>query len=109
MDVRSLNHVNLIGVIQPRDPEITQFKNGGFGCRFSIVTNSGYLDQNKKWVETSEWHDITMSGQNDKRFSQLQRGDLIHITGAIKTNRWNDNRIRSYRNKFFNRKSKHSL
>ncbi len=89
---RSLNRVVLVGNVQPREPEVSHIPTLNKDvAKFTIVTAEVYMDKNKQWQETSEWHNIVTWGFNAKKVEKsISRGSLVLIEGKIKSRKWQD-------------------
>ncbi len=77
------NKVNLIGRLGA-EPEMSTFENGNKRARFSIAVNSYYKDREGKYVQDTQWHNITSWGQQAEWVEQrLHKGQEVVIEGRL--------------------------
>jgi len=67
-----------------KDPETFTFENGDKKTSFSMATTEKWHKDNE-WHESTEWHNVVIFKE-----SKLKKGDLISVTGKIKTRKYTD-------------------
>lgn len=91
-----LNQVTLIGRLGA-DPEIKNFEGGNKVATLSVATWESYWDKNKAneqtgqpgaWETVTEWHRVNVWGDRADRVTKMQKGDVVMVTGKIKTRNW---------------------
>ena len=90
--MNGLNRVDLIGNLGA-DPEFRSLPGGGEVANFSIATNDGYRDrQNGEYRQQTEWHRIVVfqDGLVAMLRKHAARGRQAHITGKLRTRKWQD-------------------
>lgn len=88
---RGLNEVNLIGRIQPNDPELRYTQSGQAVCNFKMVTDESYKDRDGNMVERSEWHSIVFWGKAGEIINQyMKKGRQIYVKGRLQTRKYED-------------------
>ena len=90
--MNGLNRVDLIGNLGG-DPEFRTMQSGKPVASFSMATNEVYKDrQTGEYVENTEWHRITVfqEGLIDMLRKHGAKGRLAHITGKLRTRKWQD-------------------
>jgi single-strand DNA-binding protein len=88
---RGLNEVNIIGRIQPNDPELRYTQSGQAVCNFKVVTDESYKDREGNMVERSEWHNIVFWGKAGEIINQyMKKGRQIYLKGRIQTRKYED-------------------
>jgi single-strand DNA-binding protein len=87
----SLNSVALIGHLG-QDPESRAMPSGSAVATLSLATTEKWKDKNTgEKQERTEWHRIVFFGRIAEVCTQyLQKGDMIHVTGRLRTNKWAD-------------------
>jgi single-strand DNA-binding protein len=90
MQKNSLNKVMLIGRLGAR-PEGRYTKQGRSVVSFSIATNESWNSADGSLVEHTEWHNVVAWGKlADFATEYLQKGQLIHVEGTLRTRLWDD-------------------
>jgi single-strand DNA-binding protein len=90
----SLNRVMLIGRLT-RDPEL-RYTNGGTAvCNLAIATNRYGQDPNGERREFTDYHDIVVWNQGNRKLAELcsqylQKGRLVYVEGRLQTRSWDD-------------------
>ena len=57
----------------------------GKGVKFSIAVNDGYFNDQKQWVEQSDWFDVVCWGKlAEGRAARIMPGDKVFVEGKIK-------------------------
>lgn len=78
-----------------RDPEITNFENGGKVAQFSLATTErGYKTRDGKDIpDHTDWHNIVVkrSGLAGVCEQYVKKGTPLLIVGKIQTREYNDN------------------
>ncbi len=93
----SLNKVMLIGHLG-KDPVVTTLENGSKVAKLSLATTEKFKDKNGNPLESTEWHNLEIWGDQAKIAEQyLRKGKLVYVEGKIKTDTWEDNGIKKYR------------
>lgn len=89
--MRGVNKVILVGTLG-RDPETTNFPNGGSLCQFSIATSEAWTDKNTgERKENTEWHRIVANNRLGEIAQQyLRKGSKVYIEGSLRTRKWTD-------------------
>lgn len=72
-----INKVTLVGRLGS-DTEIKEAKNGKPFTKLNIATSSGYYDQNKKYVEKTDWHTIIAWWK-----IEATKGETVYIEGEL--------------------------
>lgn len=87
----SLNSVSLIGHLGA-DPESRAMPSGSAVATLSLATTEKWKDKNTgEKQERTEWHRVVFFGRIAEVCTQyLQKGDMIHVTGRLRTNKWTD-------------------
>jgi single-strand DNA-binding protein len=87
----SLNRVELIGNLGG-DPESRAMPSGDQVATLSLATSERWKDKNTgEKQERTEWHRVVFFGRIAEVCTQyLQKGDMIHVTGRLRTNKWTD-------------------
>ena len=86
---RSLNKVQIIGRIQPNDPELRYTQSNQAVCTFKIVTDESYKDKDGNMHERSEWHRIVFWGKAGELISNyMKKGSRIYVEGRIQTRQY---------------------
>ncbi|MBV8195544.1 MAG: single-stranded DNA-binding protein [Candidatus Dormibacteraeota bacterium] len=90
----SLNRVMLIGRLT-RDPELRYTPSGTPVCNIAIATNRYGQDQNGERREYTDYHDIVVWNQGNRKLAEtssqyLQKGRLVYIEGRLQTRSWDD-------------------
>lgn len=74
-----------------KDPEIKTLQDGTKLANFSVATSETWRDKNSgEKKEKTEWHRITVWGENLVRVVEqyVRKGDKIYIEGKIETRKW---------------------
>ena len=83
------NHVILTGRLT-HTPELRQTPSNIFVCTFSLAVQQKYSknkpEQDTDFIEIEAWR-----GTAEFISRNFDKGDLIEITGRLKTSRWKDN------------------
>jgi single-strand DNA-binding protein len=95
----SVNKAILMGNLG-KDPEITQFGNGGVVAQFTLATTKkGFKTTDGKEIpERTEWHNIVLSNGLAKVAEKfLKKGDKLYVEGEIRNRSYEDsNGIKRY-------------
>lgn len=83
------NHVILTGRLT-HTPELRQTSSGIFVCKFSIAVQRKY-NKNKAEQEADFFEIEAWRGTAEFVSKYFDKGDMIDITGRLKSYRWNDN------------------
>lgn len=76
-----------------RDPEQKVLPSGMAVCNFSLATNHTYKDQ-----EETEFHNVVAFGKTAESIGRYKKkGDLIFVTGRLKTRSWESDGTKQYR------------
>jgi single-strand DNA-binding protein len=76
------------------DPKIQYTTNGTPVVRFTLATNSQYVDKSTGEVkETTAWHNLVMYGEKpaDVIRKHVKKGNPLHVIGHLAYRRWTDN------------------
>ena len=87
---KSVNKVILLGNVG-KDPEIRSTPGGTMVANFSLATSDRFQDQQGKWQDRTEWHNLVAF----KRTAEIVRdyvkkGSKLYIEGKIQTRTWDD-------------------
>ena len=85
-----MNFVILTGNVQPKDPEIKEISNGNKVGKFTLATKESYKDKNGQWQDITDWHNIVVWGKLADKVNKISRGDIVSLTGKVKTRKWQD-------------------
>ena len=90
----SLNKVMLIGRLT-RDPELRFTPSGTAVCNIAIATNRYGQDQSGERREFTDYHDIVVWNQGNRKLAELcgqylQKGRLVYVEGRLQTRSWDD-------------------
>jgi single-strand DNA-binding protein len=90
----SLNRVMLIGRLT-RDPELRYTPSGTPVCNIAIATNRYGQDQSGERREFTDYHDIVVWNQGNRKLAELcsqylQKGRLVYVEGRLQTRSWDD-------------------
>ena len=90
----SLNRVMLIGRLT-RDPELRYTPSGTPVCNLGIATNRYGQDQNGERREFTDFHDVVVWNQGNRKLAELcgqylQKGRLVYVEGRLQTRSWDD-------------------
>lgn len=72
-----INKVTLVGRLGS-DTEIKDSKSGKPFTKLNLATTGGYYDQNKKWVEHTDWHAVTAWWK-----LEAKKGETVYVEGEI--------------------------
>src|SRR5439155_716229 len=90
----SLNRVMLIGRLT-RDPELRYTPSGTPVCNLDVATNRYGQDQSGERREFTDYHDIVVWNQGNRKLAELcsqylQKGRLVYVEGRLQTRSWED-------------------
>jgi single-strand DNA-binding protein len=90
----SLNRVMLIGRLT-RDPELRYTPSGTAVCNLALATNRYGQDQAGERREFTDYHDVVVWNQGNRRLAELcsqylQKGRLVYVEGRLQTRSWDD-------------------
>src|SRR6195256_4848779 len=90
----SLNRVMLIGRLT-RDPELRYTPSGTAVCNLAMATNRYGQDQGGERREFTDYHDIVVWNQGNRKLAELcsqylQKGRLVYVEGRMQTRSWDD-------------------
>ncbi len=90
----SLNRVMLIGRLT-RDPELRFTPSGTAVCNLALATNRYGQDANGERREFTDYHDIVVWNQGNRKLAELcgqylQKGRMVYIEGRLQTRSWDD-------------------
>lgn len=90
----SLNRVMLIGRLT-RDPELRFTPSGTAVCNLGLATSRYGQDQAGERREYTEFHDIVVWNQGNRKLAELcgqylQKGRLVYVEGRLETRSWDD-------------------
>ncbi|MEO1280175.1 MAG: single-stranded DNA-binding protein [Pseudomonadota bacterium] len=93
MNNLSLNTVTVRGFLG-NDPEIRNTQSRGKIMTLSIATTENWKDKNSgEWKSATEWHRVVVFKDTIVTAFEREeaaRGDLVEVTGKLKTNKWQD-------------------
>lgn len=86
-----LNRVDIRGHLG-RDPEIRSFANGGKVANLRIATTRKWKDRDGNVQEETEWHSVAVTAEGLVGVVEqyARKGSLIHVTGRLRTRKWQD-------------------
>ena len=76
------------------DPKIQYTTNGTPVARFTLATNSQYVDKSTgELKEATAWHNLVMYGEKpaDVIKKYVKKGNPLHVVGHLAYRRWTDN------------------
>jgi single-strand DNA-binding protein len=90
----SLNRVMLIGRLT-RDPELRFTPSGTAVCNLALATNRYGQDANGERREYTDYHDIVVWNQGNRKLAELcgqylQKGRMVYVEGRLQTRSWDD-------------------
>ena len=89
----SVNKVIIMGNLG-KDPEISNFPNGGRVCNFSVATSETWRDKNSgEKQERTQWHNISILSDPLVNIAErfLKKGSKVYLEGQLETRKWQDN------------------
>lgn len=93
---KSVNEVVILGNLG-QDPELRSTPTGKKVCTISIATTDSYKDQNGNWIDTTEWHRVTLWDRDAENASQfLKKGSKVYIKGKLKYRKEEKNGVTQY-------------
>jgi len=90
------NSVVIVGRLT-QDPEIRYTQKGQAVCRFTVAVNRSYRDANGEWqkevsfIPIVSWRDVALQCSE-----HLKKGSPVHITGRLKSRKWEDKNGQSH-------------
>ena len=86
----SVNKVILIGNLGA-DPELKYTPSNRAVCNLSLATNEVFKDKAGARQERTEWHRITVWGEQAETCSKyLGKGRSVYVEGRLQTRSWDD-------------------
>lgn len=86
----SINKAIIVGYLGA-DPEIRTTNSGTSVGTISVATTDVYTAKDGNKVENTEWHKVTVWGnQADFASKYLRKGSLVYVEGKIETRKWED-------------------
>jgi single-strand DNA-binding protein len=86
----SVNKVILIGNLGA-DPELKYTPSNRPLCNLSLATNEVFKDKSGQRQERTEWHRITVWGEQAETCSKyLAKGRSVYVEGRLQTRSWDD-------------------
>jgi single-strand DNA-binding protein len=88
----SLNRHEIIGRLGA-DPEARRTSNGDLIVSMRVVTSDTWRDKSTgEKKEKSEWHTVVIFNPNIAKTAEqyLKKGNIVFISGKIRTRRWED-------------------
>lgn len=84
-----MNKVLLLGNVGT--VEVKEFGEDKCLVQISLATNSGYKKKTGEWENITEWHRCIFAiPALAERAKNIQVGDVIEVSGSIRTNKWTD-------------------
>lgn len=96
-----MNIAILVGRVG-KDPEIRTLQNDNVVSNFTLATTENYKDNAGEWQEATEWHNVSKFSD----LSYLKKGDLVEVSGSIRTRKHEDKYYTSINAKSVKRLSK---
>ncbi|MBK8551495.1 MAG: single-stranded DNA-binding protein [Ignavibacteria bacterium] len=94
---KGLNKVMLIGVVWPKDPEMSYTPSGVAVCKFTLSTDESYKGEDGNWVSKTQYHNIVAWRKLGEICSQfLKKGSTIHCEGKIQTDSYEKDGKKNY-------------
>lgn len=91
-----INRVVLFGNLGA-DPELRPTQ-GGLVLKLRLATNDAYYDKDKRLVERTEWHSVTMFGPRAEALGKLlSKGDSVLVEGSLRTSSYDKDGVTRYR------------
>ena len=72
-----INKVTLVGRLGS-DTDTKDSKSGKPFTKLNLATTSGYYDQQKKWIEHTDWHAVTAWWK-----LEAKKGETVYVEGEI--------------------------
>lgn len=86
----NVNKVILIGNLGA-DPELKRTAAGQGYCHLSVATNMVFKDQSGQRQQKTEWHRITVWGEQAEHCAQhLEKGSSVYVEGRLETRSWEE-------------------
>jgi single-strand DNA-binding protein len=78
-----------------RDPELRYTPSGTAVCNLALATNRYGTDQAGERREFTDYHDIVVWNQGNRKLADLcgqylQKGRLVYVEGRLQTRSWDD-------------------
>lgn len=90
MSKGTLNKAMILGRLG-QDPEVRATASGTQVANINVATNSRSRDANGNWIDTTEWHRVTLFGKTAEIAGQyLRKGSQVYVEGRIQTRKWQD-------------------
>lgn len=96
-----MNIAILVGRVG-KDPEVRTLSNDNVVSNFSLATTENYKDKSGEWQESTEWHNVSKFSD----LSYLNKGDLVEVSGSIRTRKHEEKYYTSINAKSVKRLSK---
>lgn len=92
-----INEVRILGRLG-QNPELRYMTNGEAVCNLSIATSTEWKDKSTgEDKEVTEWHKIVLyRGMAEVAGKYLRKGSQVHISGKLKTRKWNKDGVDHY-------------
>lgn len=96
-----INKVILVGNVG-RDPERTDFDNGGSVANFSLATSENLKGNNGERQSRTEWHNVVVFGKLvDTVQKYVKKGDKLYLEGKIRTEIYDKDGEKRYSTKVY--------
>lgn len=93
----TFQHVTILGFVG-KPPELRSTQGGHSVASFSVATDEGYKGKDGAWVDATEWHNINAWGElAELAAKELGKGDLVMITGRLRTRDYDKDGVKHYR------------
>ncbi|MEM6415522.1 MAG: single-stranded DNA-binding protein [Pseudomonadota bacterium] len=92
MNNLTLNTVMIRGFLGEK-PTMRNTQNGGKVMTLSVASTENWKDRNDEWKSATEWHRVVVFKEalvNAFENEKVEKGDLVEISGKLKTNKWQD-------------------
>ena len=88
---RTINQATLLGHLGG-DAEFRHLPSWDAVASLRLATSRSYRRDDGEWAEETDWHDVVVwkADRLEKHRDRLQKGDLVHVTGRLRTRRWED-------------------
>lgn len=76
-----------------REPELRETNSGTSVLNVVLGTTYSYKTSTGTYEDKTDWHDVQIWGKMGESLSKrLQKGDLIHVSGRIEYNSYEDDK-----------------
>lgn len=85
----SFANIEILGHVG-REPEQRYTQSGQMLCSFSVAVNPpGKRQPDGSYVDSeTDWYRVTCFGKTAERAMEIMKGQVVHVRGNFKTDRW---------------------